>query len=338
MLARAISLYSILAISGINVIGQQRVGIGTITPVTTLNLIGPGMNPTIPGSTSTGIFRIGISALEGIDIGKMGDFPFAGWIQSGYNGFAPDPLSLQPSGGNLGIGTTNPTSKLHIVGALKIVDGTHGAGKILTSDASGLASWQPPPPAPPTYYSSITICCQSWMTKDLNVSTYRNGDVIPKVTTNAEWAALTTGAYCYYNNDSTTYAAVYGKLYNWYAVNDPRGLAPEGWHTPSEIEWTTLSNCLGGDDVAGGPLKEMGTTHWTTPNTGANNLSSFLCLPGGARNPGGGFVLIGESSHHWSSEFASTTSRIRSIYYNSGALSLGIFSKNYGYSVRCIKD
>jgi len=245
---------------------------------------------------------------------------------------------LQPSGGNLGIGTISPTAKLHIAGALKVVDGTQGAGKILTSDASGLASWQPPPPPPPTYYSSTSICCQSWMTKDLNVSTYRNGDVIPKVTNNAEWAALTTGAYCYYNNDSTTYAAVYGKLYNWFAVNDPRGLAPDGWHTPSEIEWITLSNCLGGDEFAGGPLKELGTTHWASPNSGATNYASFFCLPGGARNPGGTFVQIGENSHHWSSEFGSTNARIRSIYYNDDVLGIGIYSKNYGFSVRCIRD
>ena len=76
------------------------------------------------------------------------------------------------------------------------------------------------------------------------------------------WAALTTGAYCYFNNDSATYAAIYGKLYNWYAVNDPRGLAPEGWHIPSDFEWTTLINTLGGSASAGGPMKAMGTEHW----------------------------------------------------------------------------
>ncbi|MEO6490062.1 MAG: fibrobacter succinogenes major paralogous domain-containing protein, partial [Ferruginibacter sp.] len=115
----------------------------------------------------------------------------------------------------------------------------------------------------------LTICCQSWMTKNLDVATYRNGTPIPKVTDPAAWAALTTGAYCYYNNDSATYAATYGKLYNWYAVNDPSGLAPEGWHIPTDFEWTTLENCLGGATVAGGAMKQTGPIYWTTPNTGA---------------------------------------------------------------------
>ena len=98
----------------------------------------------------------------------------------------------------------------------------------------------------------------------------------------AAWATLTTGAYCYYNNDSATYAATYGKLYNWYAVNDPRGLAPAGWHVPSDAEWTELINCLGGEDVAGGKMKAVSAL-WYSPNTGATNSSGFTGLPGGYR-------------------------------------------------------
>jgi len=98
--------------------------------------------------------------------------------------------------------------------------------------------------AVPVNYPVVWICCNPWMTKNLEVSTYRNGDPIPKVTNGAAWASLTTGAYCYYNNDSTTYAATYGKLYNWYAVNDPRGLAPEGWHIPTDFEWTTKDETM----------------------------------------------------------------------------------------------
>src|SRR4030095_15485991 len=90
-----------------------------------------------------------------------------------------------------------------------------------------------------------TICDQDWMVKNLDVTTYRNGDIIPEVTDPTVWAALTTGAWCYYENNSTN-GTTYGKLYNWYAVNDPRGLAPTGWHVPTDAEWTTLSTCLGG--------------------------------------------------------------------------------------------
>src|ERR1035437_4904310 len=137
------------------------------------------------------------------------------------------------------------------------------------------------PPTPPVSIPSVTICTQSWMLKNLDVSTYRNGDLIPEVTDGSAWSALTAGAWCWYNNDSATNASTYGKLYNWYAVNDPRGLAPTGWHVPSDAEWTTLSTCLGGNAVAGGAMKETGTTHWTSPNTGATNSSGFTGLPGG---------------------------------------------------------
>jgi uncharacterized protein (TIGR02145 family) len=159
------------------------------------------------------------------------------------------------------------------------------------------------------------------------------------VTSNTEWVALTTGAYCYYNNDSATYAATYGKLYNWYAVNDPRGLAPEGWHIPTYLEWTTLTTCLGGSSVAGGPMKEIGTTHWTTPNTAATNLSGFTGLPGGWRNDTGAFSSIGNLGFWWSSSHYDTSLIwIRYLWYNSAELDSGGVFKFSGISVRCLKD
>jgi uncharacterized protein (TIGR02145 family) len=228
---------------------------------------------------------------------------------------------------------------LDVVGTFKLTDGTQGVGKILTSNAAGLASWQPPPPPPSTYYKSVGICCQSWMTENLNVSTYRNGDPIPKVTSDAAWSALTTGAYCYFNNDSTTYAAIYGKLYNWYAVNDPRGLAPEGWHIPSDFEWTTLGSCLGGNNLAGGYLKEINTTHWTTPNSGATNLTAFTGLPGGIRYYDGSFLPIGLNSFWWSStEYTSNWAFCRYNSNYSTWLDSGSFDKPDGMSIRCIRD
>jgi uncharacterized protein (TIGR02145 family) len=185
-----------------------------------------------------------------------------------------------------------------------------------------------------------TICCQSWMTKNLNVATYRNGDPIPKVTDNAAWVALTTGAYCYYNNDSATYAAVYGKLYNWYAVNDPRGLAPEGWHIPTDFDWTTLENCLGGASVAGGAMKEIGTIHWTSPNTGATNISGWAGLPGGFRSFNGAFYNVGGTGYWWSStEESAILAWYRYLGYNSGSIVRGDGNgKVSGLSVRCLRD
>lgn len=190
---------------------------------------------------------------------------------------------------------------------------------------------------------SITICSQVWMDKNLDVATYRNGDPIPKVTDNTAWAALTTGAYCYYNNDSATYAATYGKLYNWYAVNDPRGLAPAGWHVPSDAEWTTIETCLGGASVAGGAMKETGTTHWTSPNSGATNSSGFTGLPGGSRNGGdGAFGVVGSGGNWWSSSEASTFNTTYAwscnLYYNYGNIYRFNFYKLDGFSVRCLMD
>lgn len=139
---------------------------------------------------------------------------------------------------------------------------------------------------------NVSICDQVWMTKNLDVDKYRNGDAIPQVTSSSEWESLGTGAWCWYNNDSANYAATYGKLYNWYAVNDPRGLAPAGWHMPSDLEWSTLATCLGGDGVAGGKMKGTGTAFWQEPNAGAINSSGFTELPGGYRKGvGSSFTL-----------------------------------------------
>jgi uncharacterized protein (TIGR02145 family) len=147
-----------------------------------------------------------------------------------------------------------------------------------------------------------------WMRKNLDVRTYRNGDKIPHVKSKAIWDTLTTGAWCWYNNDSATGAA-YGKLYNWYAVNDPRGLAPTGWHVPSDAEWDTLSTFLGGDGYAGGKMKETGTTHWWDPNADATNSSGFTALPGGTRYYLGEFFDAGGYGYWWSSTEATARTR-----------------------------
>ena len=188
---------------------------------------------------------------------------------------------------------------------------------------------------------NVTICNQIWMIKNLDVSTYRNGDVIPKVTNAASCAALDIGAYYYYNNDSATYAAIYGKLYNWYAVNDPRGLAPEGWHIPSDSEWSSLENCLGGSSVAGGAMKEVGTSHWISPNTGATNSSGFSGLSCGYFNCSLGFSFssFGGSVYWWSSTEASPTHAWdRFLGNNRISADRDANGKTYGFSVRCVKD
>jgi uncharacterized protein (TIGR02145 family) len=185
--------------------------------------------------------------------------------------------------------------------------------------------------------SNATIGSQVWTTTNLDVTTYRNGDVIPQVTDPTAFWALTTGAWCYHNNNSAN-GAVYGKLYNWYAVNDPRGLAPTGWHIPSDAEWTTLTTTLGGTASAGGAMKEVGTAHWLSPNTGATNSSGFTALPGGYNN--GAFGAMSSTGIWWSSSESGITNYIyaRNIDYNSGDARRDIFLKAHGFSVRCRRD
>ncbi|HYK46614.1 MAG TPA: fibrobacter succinogenes major paralogous domain-containing protein [Parafilimonas sp.] len=189
----------------------------------------------------------------------------------------------------------------------------------------------------------IQIGTQKWMTKNLDVNHYRNGDHIPQVRRKADWSALKTGAWCWYNNDSAT-GAVYGKLYNWYAVNDPRGLAPTGWHVPSDAEWVTLATNLG--DNPGGKLKDTGTIEagtglWYAPNTGATNETGFTGLPGGWRSAGGAFIRIGDYGFWWSSTQDQNIAHYAFytvLFFDLGGLGRGTDRKRNGYSVRCLRD
>jgi uncharacterized protein (TIGR02145 family) len=189
---------------------------------------------------------------------------------------------------------------------------------------------------PDDVIQTITIGNQVWMKKNLDVATYRNGDPIPQVANTDEWQNLTTGAWCYYANYSGN-GITYGKLYNWYAVNDVRGLAPEGFHVPTDADWDILFTFLGGPLIAGGKMKEIGTEHWLAPNTGATNSNSFTALPGGMCN--GGFNWVNRIGYWWSStESIDNKAWYRVMYYNNEGASRGSDYKNYGFSVRCIKN
>lgn len=186
-------------------------------------------------------------------------------------------------------------------------------------------------------YNTVKICDQLWLTKNLNVTHYNNGDPIPNVTDSVEWGELVTGAYCFYDNNNS-FAVEYGALYNWYAVNDSRKLAPAGWHVANEAEWQILCDCLGGYNVAGGKLKEAGTTHWNSPNDGATNESGFTALPGGA-NEGlyGGFEYMGDTAYFWSFYGMGTTAiEYALVQQFNVVLKMFTYSKNFGFSVRCV--
>ncbi|MBS1533961.1 MAG: fibrobacter succinogenes major paralogous domain-containing protein [Bacteroidetes bacterium] len=190
----------------------------------------------------------------------------------------------------------------------------------------------------PIATNTVQIGSQIWMTKNLNVSHYRNGDPIPQVTDPSQWANLTTGAWCYYQNN-TANGRVYGKLYNWYAVNDPRGLAPSGYHIPTDTEYSELINSLGGTNVAGAALKESGTVHWNSPNSGASNSSGFTGLPGGTCQVNGSYYGLGILGCWWTAtENNSCCAWYYTFAYNGNTVSKVNYGKNGGLSIRCIKD
>jgi uncharacterized protein (TIGR02145 family) len=186
------------------------------------------------------------------------------------------------------------------------------------------------------FYPSIIINGQEWMQKNLAVTKYRNGDPIPTGLSDATWSSTTSGAYAIYNNDAAN-NTIYGKLYNWYAVNDSRGLCPTGWHVPSDAEWTTLETSLGGSSVAGGKMKSI--TGWSSPNTGATNESGFSGLPGGYRSYNGTYYGVGNVGLWWSStEDDSGFSLYRLLPYGDSLVFRDYYDKRAGFSVRCVRD
>lgn len=187
-------------------------------------------------------------------------------------------------------------------------------------------------------YNTIQIGTQTWIQSNLNVSRYNNGDIIPQVTDPTQWVNITTGAWCYYNYNSSN-GSIYGKLYNWYAVNDPRGLAPQGWHIPNDVEWNYLKTFLGGEKIAGGKMKETGISHWLNPNTGATNVSDFNGLPSGFCFNFGKFDYQGKHSYWWSStEEDASYAWCINLLYNNPKINTYKFLKTYGFSIRCIQN
>jgi uncharacterized protein (TIGR02145 family) len=190
-------------------------------------------------------------------------------------------------------------------------------------------------------YSTVRIGSQVWMGENLKTTKYNDGTNIPLVTDSAVWFNLTTPAYCWYENDEATYGNTYGALYNWYAVETGK-LCPTGWHVPKDGGWSILSDYLGGESVAGGKMKEIGLTHWQSPNAGADNSSGFTALPSGARvylNPWQ-FNAIGYAGGWWSStEYSSSQAYASYINTDYDNLFLNDYVfKIQGLSVRCVKD
>ncbi len=180
------------------------------------------------------------------------------------------------------------------------------------------------------------------MTKNLDLTMFRNGDSIPQAITDAEWKRACENkqpAWCFYDNDPVN-GAKYGKLYNWYAVNDPRGLAPEGWKVPSDEDWQDLTGYLGGASVAGKKLKHTNFWAYDEDKTGnGTNTSGFFGLPGGNRNPKGPFYSISKNGIWWSpSEYNKGNVWTRVLSHYTDLLISYSFDKAEGLSVRCIMN
>ena len=288
--------------------------------------------------------------------GQNGLSAYQIWLNAGNSGSEANFLaSLQGPAGNpatddqnLSVSLTGDTLYLQNGGFVIIPDisnanNTGGGQTGITQHTCGATNVHNPAKTYGTMtdqqgnvYKTIVIGTQEWMAENLKTSIYRNGEVIANVTDNL-WGNLSTGAWCNYNNNSQ-YECPYGKLYNWYAVADPRHLCPSGWHEPSDVEWSTLKNYLVGGAIAGGKMKVIGTQYWNSPNQGATNESGFSGLPG-YRNSNA-YIGIGTYGGWWSSwENETSTGWARTLSNGDGSLlQLNAAKQQTGFSVRCLKD
>jgi len=351
--------------SRMRISGNGDVGIGTASPSQKLHIYHTGGNGQIINEMDGGAFTrwsttgatpyIGASNDYGFSIvtnnqyritalntGRVGintlspDTSAILDVKSSDKGFLPprmteaqrDAISL-PATGLLIYQTDETPGYYYYSGSNWIGIAGAGAGAISTStciDYDGNA------------YLTFTIGNQVWMAENLRVTHYSNGDPIPNITEDGAWSGLNSGAYCWHNNDQSSNGKYYGALYNWYAVVDSRGFCPEGWHFPTDAEWTTLTTYLGGISIAGGKMKVI-TDLWNSPNAEATNISGFSGLPGGYRHSSGVFTGIGTFGRWWSTT-GSTSGTAMARFLNSLDGSVDVLNSDYhnGYSVRCLKD
>jgi uncharacterized protein (TIGR02145 family) len=190
-------------------------------------------------------------------------------------------------------------------------------------------------------YFIVTIGTQVWMAGNLKTVKFNDGSAIPLVTDKAAWNALTTPGYCWLNNDEAANKVTYGALYNYYVVdpasNGGKNVCPAGWHVPTDGQWTDMTTFLGGEVGAGGKIKETGTAHWQTPNTGATNETGFTALPAGGR--GYDFGVTGTEANFWTStEYETNSAWDRFISFSNSNVHTQYYGKRNGISIRCLKD
>jgi uncharacterized protein (TIGR02145 family) len=318
------------------------------------------------GATNNGSLTAGLATTCGVS----SSVPYSGGNGGSYNAQSINSTGVTGLTATLAAGsfangsgslTYTITGTPNAAGTANFALNIGGQNCTLSFSVNALATFMSHPGSGVTFngytYSSILLGNgQEWMAENLRTTNYRNGDPIPNVTNNTQWGNLTAGAWAHYNNN-TLNENPYGKLYNWYAVADPRNVCPLGWHVPSDADWSTFTNYLDPNsansvnycaNTAGGMMKSTGTQYWQSPNTGATNQSGFLGLPGGWRNyyNGGGFTTgafydIGAAAWWWSStQDSSNTAWYRGLYYLNGSAirdNNGV-NKAAGFSVRCVRD
>jgi len=197
-------------------------------------------------------------------------------------------------------------------------------------------------------YTTVTIGTQTWMVENLQTTKYRNGDPIANVTDGTEWANLSTGAYCNYENEDTN-ATTYGRLYNWYAVQDERNIAPLGWHVPTDMDYYKLVKFIDADavqsygiesQIAGAIMKETGYEHWNAPNEQATDQYGFKGIGGGARSDYGSFLNLKVKGYFWTNSEDAITGYpwYRNLLNDGVTIRRYTSNPNSGFSVILVKD
>jgi uncharacterized protein (TIGR02145 family) len=250
--------------------------------------------------------------------------------------------SLSKTGDTLSIG-----SKRYVIAGIKDVSGIGVSATGITSHSCGAINVHNPAIPYGTMtdqegnvYRTVQIGTQVWMAENLKTTKYRNGVSIPNLIDSMQWVKDTVGAYCSFNNNPVN-DCPYGKLYNWYAVNNQNNLCPAGWHVPSDVEFTALTDFLGGASIAGGKMKSTGTQYWQSPNTGASNSSGFSGLSGGFRSSQGTFgpYSLGFYGDWWTlTEGGTYGSWLHTVVYDFPNVYRSSNYKSVGHSVRCVKD
>lgn len=232
-------------------------------------------------------------------------------------------------------GTLEPSTKVFL--RTFLLDALTGR-KMIIEQASALTTGEAPPEGlidpDGNEYTTVVIGSQEWAVENWKSTKYANGDAIPNVTDGSTWSGLSSGAYCWYNNDIGN-KPTYGALYNWYAMS---GLAPDGWRVATATDFNTLASTLGGASVAGGKMKETGTTYWNSPNTGADNSSGFSARGAGGRFSGSFDFLLSFGSFWTSTEIDPSTGGMFTLSNSSAELITNNNNKGVGGSVRMVRD